>query len=179
MQIEEEIEEITEYISDKEEGCNAEDEASKSPTTTRTLTKSGPWLSKDPSMQSVECILAELNTELQRESAVPFPEFGVDIILHHKDFSELEEEDEDSSSSSSEESENQYRKYLAFFGLFLHMLILFGERFLFRLHFFLLKGNIENFFFGYAMHLHLTSFFFGLLKQAICFPFVLTFFVLQ
>ena len=124
MQIEEEIEEITEYISDKEEGCNAEDEASKSPTTTRTLTKSGPWLSKDPSMQSVECILAELNTELQRESAVPFPEFGVDIILHHKHFSELEEEDEDSSSSSSEESENQYRKYLAiFFCLFLHMLI--------------------------------------------------------
>ena len=119
MQIEEEIEEITEYISDKEEGCNAEDEASKSPTTTRTLTKSGPWLSKDPSMQSVECILAELNTELQRESAVPFPEFGVDIILHHKDFSELEEEDEDSSSSSSEESENQYRKFLAFFRFFL------------------------------------------------------------
>ena len=111
MQIEEEIEEITEYISDKEESSNG-DEGSKSPTTTRTLTKSGPWLSKDPSMQSVECILAELNTELKRESAVPFPEFGVDIILHHKDFSELEEEeDEDSSSSSSEESENQYRKF--------------------------------------------------------------------
>ena len=146
MQIEEEIEEITEYISDKEEGCNAEDEASKSPTTTRTLTKSGPWLSKDPSMQSVECILAELNTELQRESAVPFPEFGVDIILHHKDFSELEEEDEDSSSSS-EESENQYRKFLAFIWSFLHMLILFGERFLFQLYFFLLKGKIENLFF--------------------------------
>ena len=63
-----------------------DDDEVKNPTcTTRTLTKNGPWLSKDPSMQSVECILAELNTELQKESSVPFPEFGVDIILHHKE----------------------------------------------------------------------------------------------
>ena len=36
-------------------------------------------------MQSVECILAELNTKLNKESSVPFPEFGVNIILHHKE----------------------------------------------------------------------------------------------
>ena len=80
MQIEEEIEEITEYVSDKEG-----EDSDPNPTTTRTLTKTGPWLSKDPAMQSVECILAELNTELKREKSVPFPEFGVDIILHHKE----------------------------------------------------------------------------------------------
>ena len=101
FQIEEEIEEITEYVSDKEEG----EESSSNPTTTRTLTKTGPWLSKDPAMQSVECILAELNTELQRESSVPFPEFGVDIILHHnnKDFSDEEESATSSSEGESEE----------------------------------------------------------------------------
>ena len=101
FQIEEEIEEITEYVSDKEEG----EESSSNPTTTRTLTKTGPWLSEDPAMQSVECILAELNTELQRESLpVPFPEFGVDIILHHnKDFSDEEESATSSSEGESEE----------------------------------------------------------------------------
>ena len=53
------------------------------------------------------------------------------------------------------------------------MLILFGKRFLFQIYFFLLKGNIENLFFGYAMHLHLKQVFFWFAKTSnllsICF----------
>ena len=76
FQIEEEItEEITEYISDKEETS----------TSSRSVTKSGPWLSSQPSLgNSIDCILAELNSEDIVGSATVFPEFGVDIVLHHK-----------------------------------------------------------------------------------------------
>ena len=81
-QIEEEIEEITEY--------DQESENNPPPDASRSVTKSGPWLSSRPSLHSVDCILAELNSEdisaiaSDKNSQVPFPEFGVDIVLHHK-----------------------------------------------------------------------------------------------
>lgn len=61
-------------------------------------------------MHSVQCILAELNSHEQNSStadskkAIPFPEFGVDFILHHKNESDFSLE-EGSSSSESESSE--------------------------------------------------------------------------
>ena len=52
----------------------------------RSVTKSGPWISSAPSMHSVDCILAELNSDrVDKKNTVPFPEFGVDIILHHRE----------------------------------------------------------------------------------------------
>ena len=77
FQIEEEIEEITEEYHENEH----------LPTTSsRSVTKSGPWLSAAPSMHSVDCILAELNSQqVDKKNGVPFPEFGVDIILHHRE----------------------------------------------------------------------------------------------
>ena len=52
----------------------------------RSVTKSGPWISSAPSMHSVDCILAELNSDrVDKKNSVPFPEFGVDIILHHRE----------------------------------------------------------------------------------------------
>jgi len=79
FQIEEEIEEITEYISDKE---NPE----KSENIVKSVTTSGPWLSTSGLHSSVDCILAELDSEKFTENSekIPFPEFGVDIVLHHK-----------------------------------------------------------------------------------------------
>ena len=83
FQIEEEIEEITEYISDDKD--NAGQETS---TSSRSVTKSGPWLSSKPSLgNSVDCILAVLNNSSAEEAVgkpTAFPEFGVDIVLHHK-----------------------------------------------------------------------------------------------
>ena len=82
FQIEEEIEEITEYISDDKD--NAGQETS---TSSRSVTKSGPWLSSKPSLGSVDCILAVLNNSSAEEvvgKPTAFPEFGVDIVLHHK-----------------------------------------------------------------------------------------------
>ena len=73
--IEEEIEEITEEYDNE-----------NVTTSSRSVTKSGPWLSSAPSMHSVDCILAELNSDtVDKKNYVPFPEFGVDIILHHRD----------------------------------------------------------------------------------------------
>ena len=52
------------------------------------MTKSGPWLSSKPSLgNSVDCILAVLNNSSAEEvvgKPTAFPEFGVDIVLHHK-----------------------------------------------------------------------------------------------
>ena len=82
LQIEEEIEEITEFVSDTEQDSSC--------TVGKSVTKSGPYLSNGPLIlhSSVDCILAELNStdgvENLSERQVPFPEFGVDIVLHHK-----------------------------------------------------------------------------------------------
>lgn len=82
FQIEEEIVETTEYIS-------ADDKESHENTTSRIVTKTGPRVSSHPSMHSVDYILADADpglnqTENRRSKPVPFPEFGVDFILHHK-----------------------------------------------------------------------------------------------
>lgn len=78
FQVEEEIEEVTEeYFSDDETKTR----------TSRSFTKNGPWLSPHPSLRnSVDFILADSNDDGdQKEKVVPFPEFGVDIVVvHHK-----------------------------------------------------------------------------------------------
>merc|ERR1719367_448309 len=92
--IEEEIEEITEEFENENVTSSS-----------RSVTKSGPWISSAPSMHSVDCILAELNSDqVDKKNTVPFPEFGVDIILHHRENSDFSTET--SSSSSEDDEEN-------------------------------------------------------------------------
>ncbi len=85
FQIEEEIEEVTEYVDD-DDASTLVDRSSKTPkkkvVTTKTSKPTSVLTTPYPAIRGdIDCVLADLSNDVDDKDAVPFPEFGVDIVV--------------------------------------------------------------------------------------------------
>ena len=82
LQVEEEIQEVTEFQPyDDCDLLHEEDQRLVTTTVKSGGTKKKTLLSGDPSLgHSVDCVLAEIDHERDERAAVPFPEYGADLL---------------------------------------------------------------------------------------------------
>ena len=77
---------MTEYVDDDDDASNLVDRSSKTPkkkvVTTKTSKPTSVLSTPYPAIRGdIDCVLADLSNDVDDKDAVPFPEFGVDIVV--------------------------------------------------------------------------------------------------